>query len=230
MPDALRPIRILVVEDDPPTAAALVQTLRRAGYEPELAASGAIGCEKGLQGGYDLAVLDLGLPDLGGFEVLEAWRGRTSIPTIVLTANTALAARTGSFERGAIDWVAKPFFAEELLARIRARLASKPPDERALLAWADVVLDPQARTVRRAGAPIALTPSEFNLLLHLVERAGRSITRRQLAHVALTHDTDPSERTVDSHIARVRRKLGEAAGAAIATVWGVGYRFDAEVP
>ncbi|WAS92945.1 response regulator transcription factor [Nannocystis punicea] len=221
---------ILVVEDDPAIAAGVVRGLKAAGYDVELAHDGRRGAELALSRPFDLVVLDLMLPELGGFEVLELWRGRLSTPVIVLSARTELDARLQAFAGGAVDYLPKPFWIEELLARVRARL--RLPDVAAparTLAWDEAVLDLDARTVTLAGEPLGLTAHEFNVLLYLVERPSRAITRRQLAEAALPAGGDRSERTVDSHVARIRRKLGPA-GARIATVWGIGYRFDAPEP
>ncbi len=220
--------RILVVEDDPPIAAGIVRGLQRAGFEVELASDGERGAALGLAGGFALTVLDLMLPGQGGFEVLEVWRGRLSTPVIVLTARTDLESRLRAFELGAVDYLPKPFWVEELVARIRARLrlAREPGPGRAV-AWDEVVLDLDARTVQLAGAPLALTAHEFNVLAYMVERPGRAVTRQQLAEAALPVGGDRSDRTVDSHIARIRRKLGKPGGGRLATVWGIGYRFDA---
>ncbi len=170
------------------------------------------------------------LPARGGFEVLATWRGRSSTPVIVLTARTDLESRLRAFELGAVDYLPKPFWIEELVVRIRARLrighAGVAAPARAVR-WDDVVLDLDARAVHVAGAPLALTAHEFNVLSYMVERPGRAVTRRQLAEAALPAAGDRSDRTVDSHIARIRRKLGRPGGARLATVWGIGYRFDA---
>lgn len=221
------PPRILVVEDDPPIAAGVVRGLTHAGFAVELASDGARGAALGLAGGFALAVLDLMLPGQGGFEVLDQWRGRISTPVIVLTARTDLDSRLRAFELGAVDYLPKPFWIEELVARIRARLRLPAPAPARTAAWDDVVLDLDARAVSVAGAEVALTAHEFNVLAYLAERPGRAVTRRQLAEAALPAGGDRSDRTVDSHIARIRRKLGRPGGLRIATVWGIGYRFDA---
>ena len=221
---------VLVVEDDPAIAAGIVRGLRGAGFAVELAHDGRRGAELALARPFDLVVLDLMLPELGGFEVLELWRGRLSTPVIVLSARTDLDSRLQAFAGGAVDYLPKPFWIEELLARVRARL--RLPDAAAptrTFSWDGALLDLDARTVSLAGEPLGLTAHEFNVLLYLVERPARAITRRQLAEAALPAGGDRSERTVDSHVARIRRKLGPA-GARIATVWGIGYRFDAPEP
>lgn len=219
--------RILVIEDDPPIAAGVVRGLTHAGFAVELASDGDRGAALGLSGEFALAVLDLMLPGQGGFEVLEQWRGRSSTPVIVLTARTDLDARLRAFELGAVDYLPKPFWIEELVARIRARLRISAEAPTRSVRWDDAVLDLDARTVTLAGAPVALTAHEFNVLAYMVERPGRAVTRPQLAEAALPASGDRSDRTVDSHIARIRRKLGKPAGLRVATVWGIGYRFDA---
>lgn len=218
--------RILVVEDDPPIAAGIVRGLTHAGFSVELATDGERGAALGLAEAFALTVLDLMLPGRGGFEVLELWRERTSTPVIVLTARTDLDARLRAFELGAVDYLPKPFWVEELVARIRARLRRTAGAPGRVVRWDDVVLDPGARTVQVGGAPLALTAHEFNVLAYMVERPGRAVTRRQLAEATLPAGGDRSDRTIDSHIARIRRKLGRPAGARLATVWGIGYRFD----
>ncbi len=217
---------ILVVEDDPPIAAGIVRGLTAAGFAVELASDGRRGAELALSRPFDLIILDLMLPELGGFDVLELWRGRLSTPVVVLTARTDLDARLRAFAGGAVDYLPKPFWIEELVARVRARLRIADAASTRTVRWDDAVLDLDARTVVVAGAALTLTVHEFNVLAYLVERPGRAITRRQLAEAALPAGGDRSDRTVDSHVARIRRKLG-AAGSRVVTVWGIGYRFDA---
>ena len=219
--------RILVIEDDPPIAAGIVRGLTHAGFSVELATDGERGAALGLAEPFALTVLDLMLPGLGGFAVLELWRERTSTPVIVLTARTDLDARLRAFELGAVDYLPKPFWVEELVARIRARLRLSVGAPSRAVRWDDVVLDLDARTVQVGGAALGLTAHEFNVLAYMVERPGRAVTRQQLAEAALPAGGDRSDRTVDSHIARIRRKLGRPGGARLATVWGIGYRFDA---
>jgi DNA-binding response OmpR family regulator len=146
----------------------------------------------------------------------------------VLSALTDLPARLKSFETGAVDFVPKPFFMEELVARIRSRLDLGQAEERRELTLEDVVLDLDARVVRRNGEDLGLTGYEFNVLALLCQRAGRAQTRAQIADHALSEDGDCSDRTVDSHISRIRKKLGPEAGGRIRTVWGIGYRCDLE--
>jgi two-component system OmpR family response regulator len=222
---------VLVVEDDPSTAAGTVRGLRGAGFEVDLATDGREAMRRIAVEPYDLVVLDLMLPEASGFDVLEKVRHRAACPIIALTARTALPDRLRAFELGAADYLAKPFWMEELIARIRLRLHVGGEAPRRIVRWASVALDLDARTVQVGGRPAALTPTEFALLTFLVERRGRAVSRNVLAEHALASlaslDGETGARTVDSHVARVRKKLG-AGGAAIATVWGIGYRFETE--
>ena len=222
------PPHILIVEDDAGVVEGLVRGLGRAGFRTSLALAGDEGLERILKEPFDLVLLDLMLPERTGFEVLEALRTRVSVPVIVLSALTDLSARLKSFEGGAVDFVPKPFFMEELVARIRSRLDLDLAEERRELTLADVVLDLDARIVRREGLDLGLTGYEFNVLALLRQRAGRAQTRAQIADHALSEDGDCSDRTVDSHISRIRKKLGAEAGGRIKTVWGIGYRCDRE--
>lgn len=216
--------RILVVEDDPEIAGRLTRGLRAAGFEVELAVRGPQASALD-PSGFDVVVLDLNLPELDGFEILEQWRSRSSTPVIVLTANLDLGSRLRTFELGAVDYMPKPFFMEELLARIQARLGRRDAPN-AVISLRDAELDLDARVVRLHGEDAGLTAVEFNVLACLVERRGRALSRRQLADLALPADREQADRVVDSHIARIRKKLG-AAGEVIVTVWGIGYRCEA---
>jgi len=218
--------RLLVVEDDPGVAGGIVRGLREAGFEVELATSGVDGAKKALEGGFSAIILDLMLPEQTGFEVLEQLQGRSSVPVLVLTARSDLADRLRCFGLGAADFVTKPFWLEELVARLRARLRLTTEAPKRVIRWANVALDLDSRQVTIEGADAGLTKNEFDVLAHLVERQGRAISRDQLAEHALTPFEQRDARTVDSHIARIRKKLGAEGGARIATVWGIGYRFE----
>ena len=219
---------ILIVEDDLGVVEGLVRGLRRAGFDTSVAMAGDEGLGRILSEPFDLVLLDLMLPGRTGFEVLEAVRTRVSVPIVVLSALTDLPARLKSFEGGAVDFVPKPFFMEELIARIRARLALSGARPRRQLPLADVIIDLDARVARRADADLGLTGYEFNVLAFLRERAGRALTRVQIAESALSEDGEGVDRTVDSHISRIRKKLGPPAAERIQTVWGIGYRCDEE--
>ena len=218
--------RLLVVEDDPGVAGGIVRGLREAGFEVELATNGLDGAKKALEGGFSAIVLDLMLPEQSGFHVLEQLHGRSSVPVLVLTARSDLADRLRCFDLGAADFIVKPFWLEELVARLRARLRISSEAPKRIVRWANVALDLDSRLVTIEGTDAGLTKNEFDVLAHLVERQGRAISRDQLAEHALTPFEQRDARTVDSHIARIRKKLGAEGGARIVTVWGIGYRFE----
>lgn len=219
--------RILVVEDDLHAVQGLLSGLRRHGFDVSVVMDGADAAERVLEGGFDLVVLDLMLPHRSGLEVLEALRGRDSTPVIVLSARTELAARLDSFRLGAVDYVAKPFFVEELVARIRARLALRETGPRRIVEIGGVRVDLDARRATRDEVDLALTGHEFNVLAWLAERPDRAVSRQELAEHALGGE-QITERTVDSHVSHLRAKLGDD-GRRIETVWGIGYRL-ASVP
>ena len=157
--------------------------------------------------------------------MLAQVRHRAPVPVIVLTARTDLPDRLRAFELGAADFVSKPFWIEELVARIRSRLRLREELPKRVVRWEGVALDLDARTATVEGRLASLTPTEFAVLAFLVERRGRAVSRAVLAEQALASLEEPDARTVDSHVARLRKKLGPGA-TAIATVWGIGYRFE----
>lgn len=221
-------LRVLVVEDDPSIGSAIVVGLRQAGFVIELATTGELALQTSSREAFDLVVLDLNLPDLTGFDLLDAWRSRLTCPVIVVTARTELRDRLRVFDLGAVDFLAKPFWMEELVARIRLRLRVVDEAERRQVAWDDVVVDLDARVVTNSeGTDLQFTSHEFNVLALLLERRGTALTRDQIAQNALPLDGDRQDRTVDSHVSRVRKKLGDA-GSRVRTVWGIGYRFDTD--
>jgi DNA-binding response OmpR family regulator len=220
--------RLLVVEDDAGVAAGVVRGLRDAGFEVELATSGLDGAKKALEGGFSAIILDLMLPEQTGFAILEQLQGRSSVPVLVLTARSDLADRLRCFGLGAADFITKPFWMEELVARLRTRLRITSEAPKRVVRWANVALDLDSRVVTIQGTDAGLTRNEFDVLAHLVERQDRAISRDQLAEHALTPFEQRDARTVDSHIARIRKKLGAEGSARIVTVWGIGYRFESD--
>lgn len=216
--------RILVVEDDLKIVQGLVSGLHRAGFDVTVAMDGDEGAALVLSGQFEAVVLDLMLPGRSGFEILESLSGRASLPVLVLSARTELDARLRSFQLGAVDYLPKPFFIEELVARLRSRLALRADGPRRVIEVGGVSVDLDARIASRGGEDLGLTAVEFNVLAWLVARPGRAVSRQQLADNTLPEDSNPSHRTVDSHVSRVRRKLGDE-GSQIDTVWGIGYRF-----
>jgi DNA-binding response OmpR family regulator len=220
-------IRVLVVEDDCALAAGLVRGLVQQGFEVELHTTGAEVARAALAGEHDIVVLDLMLPEKGGFAVLEELQHRSGPPVIVLTALTDLEDRLRSFRLGAADYLGKPFWIEELVARIRTRLGltGAPPAAR-VLEIGGLTIDLDARRVAVDGVEAPLTRTELDVLAYLAQRPGRAVPRSQLAEHVLPSLEGGDPRTVDAHVTRVRKKLGRA-GACIATVWGIGYRLEA---
>jgi len=219
--------RVLVVEDDPGIADAVVYALQRDGMTafaaPSLAAARAGAA------GVDLAILDLGLPDGSGFTLLSEWRAQGRGPAvIVLTSRDAEIDCVASLEAGADDFVAKPFSPRALVARVRAVLrrgmagAASPPATDAT----PLAVDAERRTVTYAGRAVALTRLEFELLAALASSPGRVHTRDQLVQRVWGGDYALTDRTVDSHVKALRRKLGEAGAAPslITAVRGVGFK------
>jgi DNA-binding response OmpR family regulator len=215
---------LLVVEDDPRVAAELVRGLKAAGFGVELQTRGEAVLAAVFADRFAAIVLDWMLPDVAGEELLRAISERRRVPVLVLTARTDLATRLRAFGAGAVDFLGKPFFMEELIARLRARLGAAPaPSD--VIEFLGATLDLQARRVRGPDGELALTRHELDVLAYLAARPGRAISRAHLAEHALSSAGGCEPRTIDSHVSRLRRKLGPA-GAAITPVWGVGYRFD----
>lgn len=201
--------RILVVEDDAHLGATLVSNLMRSGFEAVLACNAERAIHEALGAGYDLVILDLGLPDGDGFEVLKALRHRTSTPILVLTGQHSLESRVRSFQLGAVDWMAKPFYLEELVVRLRTRLGLlQAPAPARELRFGRLEVNLEAREARLDGELLRLTPIEYNVLCFLLERPGRVVSRQVLLDETLPPGDERSTRTVDSHVAHLRQKLG----------------------
>jgi len=217
--------RLLVVEDDPGVGSQLVRGLSAAGFEVELATDGELALQCLDRTTYDLLVLDMMLPGVHGMDVLKRTHARSGPPAIVLTARGDLTDRLRAFAAGAIDFLPKPFWMEELLARIRARLHLTAERHR-IFTWDDVEVDLDARGVRVGGETAHLTPVELEILAILVERRNRAVSREFIANNIL-RSGDRNERSVDPHVARLRKKLG-AGGAKIISIRTLGYRLELE--
>jgi DNA-binding response OmpR family regulator len=220
---------VVVVEDDPHIADLVAMYLRQDGFRVVQAKDGEAGLAAVARERPRLVVLDLGLPGaFDGLEVCRRLRGGASqgVPVLVLTARDSETDRVVGLELGADDYVTKPFSPRELVARVRAilRRAEGPPGTAPSgpQAAGGAEVDPARREVRCGGRPVALTAREFDLLADLVANAGLVLTRRQLLDAVWGIDWVGDERTVDVHVAQLRRKCGE--GLDLATVWGVGYR------
>jgi len=223
---------ILVVEDNRNLAAGLRQNLEVEGHEVVLAASGAEGLEAFERAAPDLVILDLMLPGMDGFEVLARLRRRRAAqPVLLLTARGAEADKVRGLRGGADDYVTKPFGVLELLARVDALLRRTsgpaiPADEGVSFAFGRVEVDVARRAVLRDGAEVGLTPKEFDLLLALLRADGAAVSRGALMREVWGYRSDVLSRTVDTHVAELRRKLEDVSArpAHLITVRKVGYR------
>ena len=219
--------QLLVIEDDERIRSALIRALRERGHAVSSAGTALAGLRQAVEDRPDLVVLDLGLPDLDGRELLRMLRAVSSVPVIVATARDDDASVVRALDAGADDYVAKPFPAGQLEARIRAVLRRAAGAEDAALApvtVSDLVVDPRARRVTLAGQPVDLSPKEFDLLAHLAARAGTVVSKRELLTEVWQLPYGGSDKTVDVHLSWLRRKLGEDGARLLQTVRGVGVR------
>jgi two-component system OmpR family response regulator len=215
-------LRVLLIDDDARLFELLSSYLRQNGVDLEHARDGAQGLRALGEGSHDAVLLDGMMPGMDGLEVLRRIRERSAIPVLMLTARGDEADRVVGLELGADDYVAKPFSSRELLARLRAvlrRMAPAVGSER--LSANGVEVEVGTREVRVDGEPVELTGIEFDLLVALLRRAGRVVPRTALLREAGRGDTTVGERTVDVHVSKLRKKLGDANR--IKTVRGVGY-------
>jgi DNA-binding response OmpR family regulator len=221
--------QLLVVEDDERIRSALIRALRDRGHAVSSAATALEGLRLAVDGRPDLVVLDLGLPDLDGRELLRMLRAVSAVPVIVATARDDDESVVQALDAGADDYVVKPFPAGQLEARIRAvlrRAAGAADTALAPVAVGDLVVDPRRRRVTLAGRPVELAPKEFDLLAHLAARAGTVVSKRELLTEVWQLPYGGSDKTVDVHLSWLRRKLGESAAEPrlLQTVRGVGVR------
>jgi two-component system alkaline phosphatase synthesis response regulator PhoP len=224
------PGRILVVEDEPDMVLGLKDNFEFEGYEVVTASDGATGLERARSVKPDLVILDIMLPKLSGLEVCKTLRGEGfTAPIIMLTARGQEIDKVVGLELGADDYVTKPFSIRELLARVRAILRRTEGTRKRLARYrfADVELDFEAYKARRGNEALELSPREFELLRYLIERKGETVTRDQLLEDVWGYESYPSTRTVDTHIAKLRAKIGDSGSEPryILTIHGVGYKF-----
>jgi DNA-binding response OmpR family regulator len=226
--------RVLVVEDNANLAFGLTRSLESEGYQVDAAEDGLRGLEMARSTNPDLVVLDLMLPGMDGYTILKKLRAEgKDVPVLILTARGEEADKVFGFRLGADDYVTKPFSLSELLARVQAILRRAKGGERrdgeAVEEFGDVSINTLARSVKKADAEIALTPKEFDLLLALIRRRGAVASRLELLKEVWGHQAEVMTRTVDIHIAELRRKLEDDASTPkhILTVWKAGYRLQA---
>ncbi|NUT18857.1 MAG: response regulator transcription factor [Hamadaea sp.] len=221
---------LLLVEDDPEIRRALIRALSDRGHSVASAASGFAALQAAVDSRPDLIVLDLGLPDVDGRDVLRMLRSVSDVPVIVATARDGEPAVVEALDLGADDYVHKPFGAAQLDARIRAVLRrGGSAATRGPIAVGGLVLDPVTREVSIDGRAVELTPREFDLLSYLIQRPGAVVTKRELLTEVWRQPFGSADKTVDVHVSWLRRKLGEQAAAPryLHTVRGVGVRLTA---
>jgi DNA-binding response OmpR family regulator len=213
--------RILLIEDDRSLGVQVIDQLRRAGYETVWWTEGKP-LPPALASSVGLLVLDLMLPGRSGMEILKELRETSELPVLILSARNDSFDKVRALKLGADDYLTKPFWPEELLERIRARLRRPHLQARGPLALGPIELDLANRQVTAGGKVVELTRVEFDLLAALARRRDAAVTRRWLVENVLDPDRDGNERTLDVHVSRLRKKLG--AETLIETVWGIGYR------
>ena len=219
--------QILIVEDEQRIASFVAKGLRAEGHQPTVVGDGPAGLDEALSGRFDLMVLDIGLPGLDGFAVLDQLRSQGSrMPVIILTARDSVIDTVAALDSGADDYMAKPFRFAELMARVRLRLrtaeATDPRPHEEILQVAGVVLDRRTRRVSVNGEVLDLSAREFALAEIFMLNPGQVLTREQLLDHVWGYDFDPGSNVVDVYVGYLRKKVGSDA---VETVRGVGYRF-----
>ncbi len=217
-------MRVLVVEDEPTLSRQLRRNLEGAGYAVDHAPDGEEGLFLGETENYDAVVLDLGLPEIDGLEVLRRWRaaGRR-MPVLVLTARDSWSDKVTGLDAGADDYLAKPFETEELVARLRALIRRASGNASAQLTAGDVTLDTRTGRVTRGGEPVKLTAQEYQLLSYLMHHKGKVVSRTELIEHIYDQDFDRDSNTIEVFITRIRKKLGADL---ITTIRGLGYSLE----
>jgi two-component system alkaline phosphatase synthesis response regulator PhoP len=222
--------RVLIVEDEPDMVLGLKDNFEFEGYEVLTASDGAMGLERARTQKPDLVILDIMLPKLSGLEVCKALRGEGfEAPIVMLTARGQEIDKVVGLELGADDYVTKPFSIRELLARVRAILRRTEGGKKRLSRYrfSDIELDFEIYQATKGGDRLEMSPREFELLRYLIERKGETVTRDQLLEDVWGYESYPSTRTVDTHIAKLRAKIGDSGSEPryIMTIHGVGYKF-----
>jgi two-component system response regulator PrrA len=223
--------QILLIEDDPGIRSRLIRALSELGYAVSSTGSGMSGLAMAVDEGPDLVLLDLGLPDLDGTDVLVMLRAVSSVPVIITSARDDDPGLVRALDRGADDYVVKPFTAAQLDARMRAVLRRTQGDQnqRLVVHVGDLTMDLRARVAELAGSRLVLSPREFDLLAYLAQRPGEVVSKRQLLTDVWQRPYGGSDKTVDVHLSWLRRKLGETADRPqlLHSVRGVGVRLEA---
>jgi len=228
--------RLLVIDDDAELCELVARYLTGEGFEVDTASGSPDDADRAIRGQYALVVLDVMLPAASGFDVLRRIRAVSSLPVLMLTAKGSPLDRVLGLELGADDYVAKPFDPQELAARIRAILRRTGPRDPARrsdpIVLGDLDLRPGARTVRRGGEIVTVTSVEFDVLETLLRAAGTVVTRESLVTDVLGRQFSAFDRSIDTHVSNLRRKVGSHPGGAerIKAVRGVGYLYTVPEP
>lgn len=227
--------RVLVIDDDRELTSMLAEYLEPEGFTVDAAYDGNEGLSRALSSDYALLILDVRLPEINGLEVLRRIRRQSQVPIIMLTARGQDVDRIVGLEIGADDYLAKPFNARELVARMHAvlRRAHAPVTSRGeIVVIGDLAIDPLARTVKRDGQPVELTSVEFELLRVLVDAAGQVVSREELFRTVLQREYSVFDRSIDNHVSSLRRKLGPRVGdiERIRSVRNAGYVYAKTPP
>jgi two-component system response regulator CpxR len=229
--------QVLIIDDDRELCELVAELLGTEGFGVEVSSSSAQGLERALSGAHSIVVLDVMMPGINGFELLRRLRSEGSgVPVLMLTARGEDVDRIVGLEIGADDYLPKPFNPRELVARINAILrrvarrgepsgAAREPLTPERIEVGDVEVDTGTRVVRREGRVVELTNVEYEILVRLLQSAGRVVTREELVRTALGRELSVFDRSIDMHISHIRKKLGHRVGEAerIRTVRGVGY-------
>jgi two-component system response regulator CpxR len=227
--------RILIVDDDAELVEMLSEYLGSEGFETDTTGLGKDGAERAVAGGYSLAVLDVMLPDVNGFEVLRRIRAHSQVPVLMLTARAEEVDRIVGLEIGADDYLRKPFSPRELVARVQAILRrteagaavkrAAASAEAGALVVGDLQLDARGRVARRGGRLISLTGAEFELLKVLLTTPGRVVSREEMTRAVLGREHTTFDRSIDNHMSALRKKLGKDAKGLdrIRSVRNIGY-------
>ena len=214
--------RILIVEDDENIAKTIAATVSVAGYAYEICHDGAAAVEMICRGGWDLVLLDVMLPGMSGFEIMERVRD-ADVSVIFLTAMQNLMDKVNGLKLGAEDYIVKPFEALELLARIEVVLRRRGKLS-PVITYGDIVVDTAKHTVERCGAPVALTPKEFDVLVYFLRNQDVAIPRERLLATVWGYEFVGESRTVDIHVQQIRKKL--KLHADLVTIPKLGYRLE----
>lgn len=219
-------MRVLLVEDDDALSTSLKKELKPAGFAVDIASNGIDGEFMGNEEPYDAVILDLGLPDRAGLDVLKNWReGENKVPVIVLTARDAWHEKVEGFQTGADDYLAKPFHVEELVARLNAIIRRRSGEASAVHKVSGLMLDDDHQTVTdETGKTFALTGTEFRLLRYFMLNPGKILSKSRLTEHVYDYDSEKDSNVIEVYVKRLRQKLGQDR---IQTRRGQGYVFEA---